>query len=149
MSTHPHSNENLLQRRPRAASLHRIETDKAHHLTGPFMDQTPVGSDTESSNSPVSTPTRSLLGAKMKQGLWTDLLTARWVVNPVSSFKLLMIPIILYTNWELLAPYIAPDLPNPMAPLIFISYHIPSSSDDDPRYAKGYLDLVFLAFHIV
>jgi acyl-CoA-dependent ceramide synthase len=62
---------------------------------------------------------------------------------------MLMIPIILYANWELLAPYIAPDLPNPMAPLIFISYHIPSSSDDDPRYAKGYLDLVFLAFHIV
>lgn len=60
-----------------------------------------------------------------------------------------MIPIILYINWELLAPYITPDLPNPIAPLIFISHPILSSSPDDPRYAKGYLDLVFLAFHIV
>jgi len=102
----------------------------------------------------------------MKEGLLRDLITSRWVVNPglsfsiltpdppqtlfiASSFKLLMIPIVLYINWELLAPYVAPDVPNPIAPLIFISHPIPSSSPDDPRYAKGYLDLVFLAFHIV
>jgi acyl-CoA-dependent ceramide synthase len=60
-----------------------------------------------------------------------------------------MIPVLLYINWELLAPYVAPGFPNPVAPLLFISYRIPDSSPDDPRYAKGYLDLVFLAFHIV
>ncbi|OJA13848.1 hypothetical protein AZE42_00529 [Rhizopogon vesiculosus] len=148
MSTHTSSKGDILKRRPRAASLHHIETDKGHYRTEPFVVQTPMGSDTpDSCNSPVSVPRSTVPGAK--QGLLSDLLTARWVVNPVSSFKLLMIPIILYINWELLAPYIAPDLPNPIAPLIFISYPIPSSSPDDPRYAKGYLDLVFLAFHIV
>ncbi|KAG2042343.1 TLC domain-containing protein [Suillus americanus] len=148
MSTHDSLNEKLLKRRPRASSLHRIETDKGHHLTGPFMAQTPLGSSTpESCDSPVSSDSFNMI--KPKGGLVADLLNARWVVNPVSSFKLLMIPVLLYINWELLAPYIAPGLPNPVAPLLFISYRIPDSSPDDPRYGKGYLDLAFLAFHIV
>ncbi|KAG2116103.1 longevity assurance proteins LAG1 LAC1 [Suillus discolor] len=141
-------NEKLLKRRPRASSLHRIETDKGHHLTGPFMVQTPLGSNTpESCDSPVSSD--SFRMAKQKGGFVADLFSARWVVNPVSSFKLLMIPVLLYINWELLAPYIAPQLSNPVAPFLLISYRIPDSSPDDPRYAKGYLDLAFLAFHIV
>ena len=45
--------------------------------------------------------------------------------------------------------YVATDAPNPFAPLLFISHHIPTSSSEDPRYRKGYLDLVFIAFHIV
>lgn len=32
---------------------------------------------------------------------------------------------------------------------MFISHRVPSSSDDDPRYQKGYLDLVFIAYYIV
>jgi very-long-chain ceramide synthase len=55
----------------------------------------------------------------------------------------------LYINWEIFTPLIAPGLPNPFAPLIFISHRIQSSSPEDPRYAKGYLDLVFIAFYIV
>lgn len=124
-----------------------------------------MGSTTpESCDSPVSSG--SFRMAKQKGGFVADLLSARWVVNPgrsiflpmpfpyltlfaVSSFKLLMIPVLLYINWELLAPYIAPQLSNPAAPLLLISYRIPDSSPDDPRYAKGYLDLAFLAFHIV
>jgi very-long-chain ceramide synthase len=32
---------------------------------------------------------------------------------------------------------------------MFISHPVPSSSDDDPRYQKGYLDLVFIGYYIV
>jgi acyl-CoA-dependent ceramide synthase len=66
----------------------------------------------------------------------------------VSSFKLLMIPVILYLNWEVLAPYVAQDISNPFRPLLRLSHRVPSS-DPDVRYAKGYLDLVFIAYHII
>jgi acyl-CoA-dependent ceramide synthase len=69
--------------------------------------------------------------------------------SPASALKLLLIPLVLYINWEILAPYVAKDFPNPFAPLIFISHYIPTSSPDDPRYAKGYLDLVFVAYYII
>lgn len=55
----------------------------------------------------------------------------------------------LYLNWEVLTPRMAPGLPNPFAPLIFISHRVESSSPNDPRYAKGYLDLVFIASYVV
>lgn len=102
-------------------------------------------------------------------GLWSDIKTLRWAVEPgefitfylarvptgvtelclASALKLLLIPFVLYVNWELLAPFIAPDLPNPFESLIFISHYIPTSSPDDPRYAKGYLDLLFVAYYII
>ena len=66
-----------------------------------------------------------------------------------SSFKMILIPIALYFCWELLAPYFAKDVKNPFAPLLFISHPVASSSQDDPRYQKGYLDLVFLAYYVV
>jgi acyl-CoA-dependent ceramide synthase len=66
-----------------------------------------------------------------------------------SAFQILIIPIVLYMNWEALAPWVAPGLSNPFASFIFISYPIAGSSGDDPRYAKGYLDVVFIAYHIV
>jgi len=98
--------------------------------------------------------------------LWYDIKTLRWAVEPgeilsiifepdadrkyrASALKLLLVPIVLYINWEVLAPYVAKDLPNPFAPLIFVSHRIPTSSPDDPRYAKGYLDLLFLAYYII
>lgn len=56
---------------------------------------------------------------------------------------------VLWCNWELLAPYVAPGLSNPFAPLLFISHRVPDSPPHDPRYAKGYLDLVFIAFYVV
>ncbi len=66
-----------------------------------------------------------------------------------SSLKILLLVVVLWANWEILAPYVSKDLPNPFTPLLFISHYIPSSSPDDPRYQKGYLDLVFVAYHIV
>lgn len=61
----------------------------------------------------------------------------------------MLIPVVLWANWELLAPFVAKDLPNPFRPLLFISHRIPDSSDDDPRYAKGYGDLLFIAYYII
>ena len=55
----------------------------------------------------------------------------------------------LWCGWELLAPYAAEGVTNPFSPLLFISHRIPSSSDNDPRYQKGWLDLVFIAYYVV
>ena len=66
-----------------------------------------------------------------------------------SSLKLLLIPVVLWANWEFLAPYVAKGLPNPFNTLLFISHRVPGSSDDDPRYAKGYGDLLFIAYYII
>ena len=66
-----------------------------------------------------------------------------------SSLKILLIFVILWANWEITAPYVSKDLRNPFAPLLFISHRIPTSSEDDPRYQKGYFDLVFIAYYIV
>jgi acyl-CoA-dependent ceramide synthase len=52
---------------------------------------------------------------------------------------MIFIVLVLWGNWELLAPYAAPSLPNPFAPLIFLSYYLPDSSPDAPGYAKGSL----------
>ena len=55
----------------------------------------------------------------------------------------------LWMSWEVTTPYIVPGALNPFSPLLFISHHIPTSSTEDPRYRKGYFDLVFIAFHVV
>ncbi|KAM5540479.1 hypothetical protein V8D89_005937 [Ganoderma adspersum] len=123
----------------------RIEDDPSHHLTGPFRPQTPLG---QGSFSPGlrSLPTP---WSTQSHGTWTDIKTLRWVVVPTSSLKILLFFFVLWANWELLSPYVAEDVPNPFTPLLFISHPIPSSSDDDPRYQKGYLDFAFLAYYIV
>jgi acyl-CoA-dependent ceramide synthase len=124
--------------------------------------------------SEVSSSTSSLAALKtyatINQGtsantLWYDIKTLRWVVEPgefiklftinahpkclASALKLLIIPVVLYINWEFFAPFFAKDLPNPFSPLIFISHYIPNSLPDDPRYAKGYLDLLFVVYYII
>lgn len=105
--------------------------------------------------------------SRESRGLWNDLKTLRWVVVPceylltqtidvnaywraiASSLKLLLIPIVLWSNWELLSPFMAKGLSNPFTPLLFISHKIPTSSLEGPRYQKGYYDLVFVAYHII
>lgn len=81
--------------------------------------------------------------------VFTAFLLSQYYLHLASSFKLLMIPIILWANWELLAPYVAKGIENPFAPMLFISHRVPSSSPEDPRYQKGWLDLVFVAYYIV
>ncbi|KAI9001041.1 TLC domain-containing protein [Trametes punicea] len=131
-------------------SLDRIEADPAHHLAGPFRPQTPLGNGT-ASPPPVS-PRRSepvVRWSSESRGFWDDIKSLRWVVVPSSSLKILLIVFVLWANWEILAPYVAKGLPNPFASLIFISHRVPGTPDDDPRYQKGYLDLLFIAYYIV
>lgn len=54
-------------------------------------------------------------------------------VLAASSFKMIMIVLVLWTNWHFLAPHIS----NPFEPLIFLSYYVPDSDPGRPRYAKG------------
>ncbi|TFY50933.1 hypothetical protein EVJ58_g10825 [Rhodofomes roseus] len=131
-------------------SFNNIETDAQHHLAGPFRPQTPLNAQYDSPvNSPASPAGRLDPWSTKSAGFVADLCSSRWVVVPWSSFKLLLIVVVLYCNWEVVTPYVAPGTPNPFAPLLFISHYIPTSSPDDPRYAKGYLDLVFIAYYIV
>ena len=56
-----------------------------------------------------------------------------------------MIPVALH----FLTTYLNPGGFNPFEHMLFISHQIPESSSSDPRYAKGWFDLVFVAYHIV
>jgi acyl-CoA-dependent ceramide synthase len=87
-----------------------------------------------------------------RRGFWSDLKTGRWVVVPASSLRILLVPLLLHINWFLFTPLIlSHPPPSPFAPLFFISHPTPSPTDDstDPRYRKGWLDLVFLAYYVV
>ncbi|KAN0097511.1 sphingosine N-acyltransferase lac1 [Tylopilus felleus] len=142
---------------PKPMALHSIETDPNHHLTGPFTTQSysPFLLSCSPFIDPVhrplhpNMPLTSLTNSIPQPGFWSDLRSARWAVSPASSFKLLLMPLVLYINWEVLAPFVAHGPPNPFRPFFFISYRIPSSPDSDVRYQKGYLDLVFVAYYIV
>lgn len=142
MSKRSPSTPTLHRRRGHVGNLKSIDTDR-RHLTGPFVTRTPLDSATPESN---DFPALSV----NHQGntFWSDLKSWRWVVNPVSSFKLLAISVILYLNWELVTPNIAPGLSNPLRPLLFISYPV-GSDTGEVQYAKGYLDLAFIAYYIV
>ncbi|KLO10177.1 longevity assurance proteins LAG1/LAC1 [Schizopora paradoxa] len=113
-------------------TLHDIEVDRGHHLTGSFQPPTPP-----------STPSEDPFYAS--RGLWNDIKTLRWIRVPSSSFKLLIIPIVLFGFCKIFFP----NGPNPFEPMLFISHQIPDSPKDAPRYAKGPMDLVFLAYHII
>lgn len=66
-----------------------------------------------------------------------------------SALKLLLLPIILYANWELVSPYVKTDTLNPFGNFFLLSGLVPDSKPDDPRYQKTYWDLGFLAYHVV
>ena len=65
---------------------------------------------------------------------------------------MVLLPIFLHINWIIFTPLILSHLPpSPFSPFLFISHPTPSPTDDssDPRYRKGWLDLIFLAYHVV
>lgn len=65
---------------------------------------------------------------------------------------MLLVPIVLHLLWTYLTPLFVDDpLPSPFAPMLFISHPTPSPTGDtdDLRYRKGYLDLVFVAYHVI
>lgn len=127
--------------------IFEIDNDPSHHLTGPLMPQTPTGAPSRGRFRPSLIDTTPI-----SQGFWNDLKSGRWVVVPSSSLRMLLLPVFLHINWILFTPLIfTQPPPSPFAPLLFISYPTPSPTDDiaDPRYRKGWLDLVFLAYNIV
>ncbi|KAF7433033.1 hypothetical protein PC9H_004979 [Pleurotus ostreatus] len=141
---------NKLKTRNRSSSLHvltngmQLEKDVNHHLTGPFLPQTPLGSAASSRTaSPV--PPYKKLPPPQPSALLT------WAIDPLVAFKILIVPVILYINWDLITPFVDPSLQsrNPFAPLFLLSHRVPASSEEDPRYQKGYLDLLFIAYYIV
>ncbi|QRV73179.1 TLC domain protein [Ceratobasidium sp. AG-Ba] len=154
--------------RPRAGSikeaLENIEHDPNHHIAGAMADS---ANSTPSSSPNINSLSNTKLryanekrrgldlpgvGADRTQpsGLWHDVKTMRWMREPASSFKLLMIPIVLYANFELVIRYVLErPYKNPFAPLLFISYYLPDSDPSDPRFDKGWLDLVFLAYYVI
>ncbi|KAJ3989693.1 longevity assurance proteins LAG1 LAC1 [Lentinula detonsa] len=142
----------MVRRKSSTAMLSNIEQDPAHHLAGPFLPQTPVGSLTpERSNSP---------DLRLRRKPKTVNPYLRWAVIPAVSLKVLLVPIILHVNWKLVSPllaqfipqgsnYFSSDLPNPFTQFFLLSHRVPSSSDNIPRYQKGWCDLVFIAYHVV
>ncbi|KAJ7507913.1 longevity assurance proteins LAG1/LAC1 [Mycena galericulata] len=145
----------MSRQRQRRPDVFTVSTnDPAHHFADPFQPQTPLGTLTpERTSSPLGV-------RRPRVSPWL-----RWAVEPVEALKLLIIPVVLYINWELLtpqldtlleplAPIIGPYLPNghlsnPFGPVFLISHKVPTSDPADPRYAKGWCDLLFIAYNIV
>ncbi|KAF8482397.1 longevity assurance proteins LAG1/LAC1 [Russula ochroleuca] len=69
------------------------------------------------------------------------------------SLRILLLPIFLHIIWTLFTPslILSHPPPSPLSPLLFISHPTPSPTDDstDPRYRKGWLDLLFIAYYVV
>jgi very-long-chain ceramide synthase len=102
-----------------------------------FAPQTPIGSLTPERNlSPPPPPRRPQIS------LWLT-----WAVNPSASLKILLVPFVLFFKWQLL-PW-SKDIPNPFAPFFLLSHRVPHSTPDDPRYAKGHCDLLFVGYYVV
>ncbi|CAE7203639.1 unnamed protein product [Rhizoctonia solani] len=154
--------------RPRAGSIQEvldsIERDPSHHIAGAMLDRS-------SGSTPVPSPNMNSLAnnAKLRYSnekrrgmdlpgspqdkpttFWHDVISMRWMREPASSFKLLLIPLALYANFEFVTRYILKQpYSNPFAPLLFISYPLSDSEPSDLRYGKGWLDLVFLAYYVI
>ncbi|KIY74030.1 longevity assurance proteins LAG1/LAC1 [Cylindrobasidium torrendii FP15055 ss-10] len=129
-----------------------IEENPTHHLAGPLMPQTPFGDEIQSrSVSPAPHKTKPRISP------WL-----RWAIHPYEAFKIVIVPVVLFVLWELLAPdnlnaavseYLGPypdarTAGNPFRIFFLLSNFVPTSKPDDPRYQKGYSDLVFIAYYI-
>ncbi|PVG00552.1 longevity assurance proteins LAG1/LAC1 [Serendipita vermifera] len=128
--------------RPRSSSLqdalHEIESDPKHHIAGSLAPLTPP-------TSVPGSPRRLAPHEQPSKGFLHDVITMRWMRKPSSSFKLLVGPIIMYLNWELIGS--TPD--NPLRRLLFVSNRLPNAPDGTPLYGKSYWDLAFIAYYII
>ncbi|KAG6911187.1 hypothetical protein DXG01_003054 [Tephrocybe rancida] len=89
---------------------------------------------------PLGSPTQSVL---------SSLPPPPTHVLPESAFKLLLVPLVCYVNWAACALFVDPGYENPFPAFFQVSGLVPESSNDDPRYAKSYLDILFVLYHIV
>ncbi|KAH8830444.1 longevity assurance proteins LAG1 LAC1 [Flagelloscypha sp. PMI_526] len=129
----------MARKRSAAANgLKTIQTEKEHPIVSDLAPQTPF-SDSSRSNSPAPGPPPAPNASPF----------LRWVIIPSESLKLLAIPLLLYANWEVITPHVAPGTPNPFTRLFLLSGRVDGSSKEDPRYQKTYWDLAFLAYYVV
>ncbi|KAJ6592860.1 TLC domain-containing protein [Mycena capillaripes] len=116
-------------------------TGPTHHFSDSIEPQTPLG---------VHTPVRPGFPTTMRKPRVSPLL--RWAVEPAESLPILVIPAILYLNWEILLPHLLRALEieipteNPFASCILLSHRVPGP---EPRYARGKGDIMFVAYHVV
>ncbi|TCD71778.1 hypothetical protein EIP91_003121 [Steccherinum ochraceum] len=137
-----------------AGTVGQIQTQPNSLTTEYFVQPCPPKSLSESKTSTATLllkpqPRDADHWSKEVHVLWDDIVTMRWAVVPSSSVKLLMIPLILWSAWEAMVPYVATDSWNPFTPFLFISHLMPDSSQDDPQYRKGWFDLLFVAYYII
>ncbi|KAJ2912570.1 hypothetical protein MD484_g7844, partial [Candolleomyces efflorescens] len=147
----------------------QVEKEANQYLPDIFLPQTPLDSSTPTrTGSPASSSSRFLSGSRRVPPWWLQ-----WATNPCTfpptfsephypdkspytsvcvdvALKVLITPVILYFNWNLVTPYVSPGLANPFAPIFLLSGHVSTSEGADvPRYAKSYYDLIFLAYYTV
>ncbi|KAG8891885.1 hypothetical protein FRC01_014465, partial [Tulasnella sp. 417] len=140
-------------RRKRASSvkevIDKIETDPAHHLAGPFVDDSPTPPSEVEVPTPkgaakngharngVSRGKRAKTGPPMPKflynGLWNDLTSLNWTRVPTSALFLMSIPVLLFLQWQILSP----NAQNPFKYLLMIQYPVAGTSDP-VMYQKGY-----------
>lgn len=81
---------------------------------------------------------------------FNDLVTMKWMTNPLSSLKIIIAILTLWASLEFLPlPF---DLKsNPLNPALFISYPLEFKAKDggQQRFDKGLLDIPFLAFYVI
>ncbi|KAH7084065.1 longevity assurance proteins LAG1/LAC1 [Auriculariales sp. MPI-PUGE-AT-0066] len=65
-----------------------------------------------------------------------------------SSFKLTLVPAVLYVAWEFMARIIESPIQNPFARLLFIGHPV-RGADGSLSYSKGYDDIWFLAYWVI
>ncbi|TIB90562.1 longevity assurance proteins LAG1/LAC1 [Wallemia mellicola] len=72
----------------------------------------------------------------------------KWMVHPITSFKMIVITVIAYFNWRKFTP----GAFNPFEPLLLLSNPVPRHPEDPEgtvRYAKSYKDILFVLFYVV
>ncbi|TIA85487.1 hypothetical protein E3P99_03981 [Wallemia hederae] len=77
-----------------------------------------------------------------------DLITMKWMIKPSTSFKMIIVTLVAWLNWQ----WLTPDQPNPISPLLLLSNQVPRHSDDPvsvTRYAKSYRDILFVLFYTI
>ncbi|KAG8747143.1 hypothetical protein FRC10_002192 [Ceratobasidium sp. 414] len=84
-------------------------------------------------------------GPSMLQQYWEDITTLNWTRYPSSSFRLMILPVLLWLNWKI----IGTSHENPFSALLFISNPVKTTPTGQVQYAKSYADLAFLAYYII
>ncbi|KAF7362620.1 TLC domain-containing protein [Mycena venus] len=132
-------------RRDRPADLpytrHTDATGPTHHFFDSVEPQSPLG---------APSPIRAGFPKSVRKPRVSPLL--RWAVEPAQSLLIIVIPAVLFINWEFALPHILGVLEietpteNPFAPCLLLSHPVPGP---EPRYERGYGDVTFVAYHVV